>query len=265
LTPSATELTPIEDILYSKSNHVATVRLNRPKKLNTVTPAMGKALFEIASEINRDDDVRVVVLTGTGERAFSAGSDIKVLDDYGTNWQLRNRADYNHALRNIRKPVIASVRGYCIGGGLELALNSDIRLATPSATFGAGEIKLGWHGGTGNIQLLVRLVGYGKALEMLLTGDQFSAEEAYRTGLVQQLVPEDKLESVTQDLAERVARNAPIALQLIKHLSRVALSSSLDVGMAYENDLFAYCFTTKDSQEGIAAFKEKRPPNFQGE
>lgn len=244
---------------------IATITLNRPNKLNTVTAAMGKSLFQIAAEINDNDAIRAVILTGTGERAFSAGSDIGLLSDYGTNWQLRNRTDYCRALWSIRKPLIAVIRGYCIGGGLEMALMSDVRFAAPGAKFGAGEVKLGWNGGAGNTQLLPRIVGYGNALKMLLTGDLIDATEAHRIGLIQDIVPDDQLDAFARIFAERVAQNAPIAVQLIKHLVRIAESTSLEVGLAYENDLFAYCFTTRDSQEGIAAFKEKRPPQFKGE
>lgn len=254
-----------DHLLLERKGHVATLTVDRPNKLNTVTAEMGRALFPIAEEINADDEIRVVVLIGGGGRNFSAGSDVKVLDDYGSNWQLRNRSDYNRAIWGIRKPVIAAIRGYCIGGGLELALSSDIRVASETARFGAGEIKLGWHGGAGNTQLLPRLVGYGKALQMLLTGDLLSAEEARQTGLVQELVADSELETFTMAMAERIAGNAPIALQLSKHLVRVAQSTALDVGLAYENDMFAYCFTTRDSSEGIAAFKEKREPRFKGE
>jgi enoyl-CoA hydratase/carnithine racemase len=254
-----------EELLFQKDQAIATITINRPDKLNTITAAMGRALFSITDQINQDDDIRVVIVTGVGGRAFSAGSDVKVLDDYGTNWQLRNRPDYNRALWSVRKPMIAAIRGYCIGGGLEIALNCDIRIATPSARFGAGEIKLGWHGGAGNTQLLPRLVGYGKALQMLLTGDLIDAAEAHRTGLVQEVVSDDKLDATVRTLAGAVARNAPIAVQLTKHLVRMAESTTLDVGLAYENDLFAYCLTSKDSQEGIAAFREKREPTFKGE
>lgn len=253
-----------ENIVYTKENFIATIRLNRPEKLNTVTAAMGKRISELIHEINNDDEVRVVVLTGTGERAFSAGSDVKVLDDYGTNWELRNRTDYARELWKVRKPVIASIRGYCIGGGLELALVSDVRIASETAKFGAGEVKLGWNGGAGNTQLLPRLVGYGKAMQMLITGNMIDAQEAHRTGLVQEVVPDDQLEATVQQLAEDAAKNAPIAVQLIKHLVRMSESTTPDVGLAYENDLFAYCFTTEDAQEGQAAFKEKRDPVFKG-
>jgi len=254
-----------DDLRYERSGGIATITLQRPAKLNTVTAAMGRQLFALAAEVNDDDAVRVVVLQGTGDRAFSAGSDVKVLDDYGTNFQLRNRPDYCTAIWTIRKPTIASIRGYCIGGGLEMALSCDIRVASETARFGAGEIKLGWHGGAGNTQLLPRLVGYGKAMEMVLTGDLVDAAEARADGLVQRLVPDADLEATTQALAERIAANAPIAAVLAKHLVRMSESTSVDVGLKWENDLFAYCMTTQDAAEGRAAFTEKRPPVFRGE
>ena len=169
---------------FSVSNKVATITLNRPEKLNTMTPDMGKALLELVPYINGNDDIRVVILTGSGNKAFSAGSDVKVLDQYGSNWQLRNRVDYARGIWAIRKPVIAKIRGYCIGGGLEMALMSDIRYAADNAQFGAGEIKLGWHGGAGNTQLLPRVLSTGKALEMLLTGDLISAQKDMKTAEV---------------------------------------------------------------------------------
>lgn len=244
--------------------HVLTITLDRPAKLNTMTPDMGRALTSLVPVINDDDEIRVVVLRGEGVRAFSAGSDIAVLDQYGTNWQLRNRTDYARAIWAIRKPVIAAICGYCIGGGLELALMSDIRIADRTAQFAAGEIKLGWHGGAGNTQLLPRTVPTGAALLMLLTGDKVDAEEAHRIGLVDVLTEVDDLDDAVTTIALKIASNAPIATQLAKHLVRTAQSTSLDIGLAYENDLFAYCFTTADAQEGQSAFLEKRPPNFTG-
>lgn len=257
-------MTAESHVRYEREGAVATITIDRPEKLNTVTAEMGRRVSALASTINDDDSVRVAVLRGEGDRAFSAGSDVSVLDDYGTNWQLRNRTDYARAVLAIRKPVIASIRGYAIGGGLELALACDVRYATPGARFGAGEIKLGWCGGAGETQLLPRAVGSGNALEMLLTGDLISAERAAEIGLVQRVVPDEELDLAVAELAERIAANAPIATQIIKHLVRIAGSTSIDVGLAYENDLFAYCFTTADSAEGIAAFREKRQPSFEG-
>jgi len=256
---------PPPELLFAVSGYVATITLNRPDKLNTMTPAMGKALSKVVSHINNTQEIRVVILTGTGEKAFSAGSDVKVLDDYGSNWELRNRVDYARGIWQIRKPVIAKIRGYCIGGGLEMALMSDIRYSTPDAKFGAGEIKLGWHGGAGNTQLLPRMVSPGKALEMLLTGDIFEAEEAEKSGLVDRICQPDQIDQRVEELAEKIAANAPIASELAKHLVRVSMSTAIDVGLQYENDTFAYCFTTKDSEEGRTAFTEKRKPEFKGE
>lgn len=264
MTSSAEIPEACEELVYTVDERVATVTLNRPAKLNTMTPAMGEALMRLVGEINEDECVRAVVLTGAGDRAFSAGSDVTVLDQYGTNWQLRNRTDYARAIWAIRKPVVSAIRGYAIGGGLEMALMTDVRIAGRGARFGAGEIKLGWHGGAGNTQLLPRLVGYGDALFMLLTGELVDADTALRSGLVQKLVEDEDVVEAAHAVAETIAANAPIATQLTKHLVRVALSSSLDVGLAYENDLFTYCFTTADSAEGIRAFREKRPPDFRG-
>jgi enoyl-CoA hydratase len=253
-----------DELLFSQEGAIATMTLNRPEKLNTMTPAMGKALLDLVMYINNEPSIRVLIITGTGERAFSAGSDVKVLDDYGSNWQLRNRVDYARELWKIRKPVIAKIRGYCIGGGLEMALMSDIRYATTESRFAAGEIKLGWHGGAGNTQLLPRVMSPGRALEMLLTGDMISAHEAESWGLVDRLFDEAEIDSKVQELAERIAANAPIASELAKHLVRVSMSTAIDIGLQYENDTFAYCFTTEDSAEGRAAFAQKRTPQFKG-
>jgi enoyl-CoA hydratase/carnithine racemase len=254
-----------DEFLFMIKNNVATITLNRESKLNTMTPAMGKALLELVPYVNANDEIRVVILTGTGKRAFSAGSDVKVLDEYGSNWQLRNRIDYARGIWAIRKPVISKIHGYCVGGGLEMALMSDIRYASESAQFGAGEIKLGWHGGAGNTQLLPRVISTGQALEMLLTGDLINAQQAKNYGLIDQLLPAEQLDAAVENLAQRIARNAPIAAQLVKHLVRVSQSTAVDIGLQYENDLFAYCFTTQDSHEGRRAFAEKRKPNFKGE
>ena len=252
------------ELQFEVTDAVATITLNRPAKLNTMTPAMGRSLRQLVDKINDDDGIRVVVLTGMGNRAFSAGSDVKVLDDYGSNWQLRNRVDYARMLWSVRKPVIAKIRGYCIGGGLEMALMSDIRVGDATASFAAGEIKLGWHGGAGNTQLLPRVMSSGRSLAMLLTGDKIDAPTAHDWGLLDYLTDPADLDTFVADLAGRIARNAPIAAQLAKHLVRVAQSTSLEVGLAYENDTFAYCFTTADAAEGRQAFADKRPPEFRG-
>lgn len=251
------------------SDHVAVLTLDRPDKLNAIDVAMDRALNQLVYELNADDDVRVVILTGAGERAFCVGSDLTDLEGYGTSWQYRNRVDrqldYALGLLRLRKPVIAAVHGYCIGGGLELACGSDIRLATRTSSFAAGEIKWGWHGGSGATQLLTRIVGPGHAGEMLLTGDRIDAGHAYRIGLVTHLYADRaELTAGAAALAATIAAHAPIAVEAVKKLVRVAQSSSLDVGLAYENDLFSYEMRSEDAAEGRRAFAEKRPPRFTG-
>lgn len=257
------------EVHFSVDGHVGTITLDRPRKLNAMTVAMDHRLNEICREINLRDEVRAVVLRGEGERAFCAGSDINDLGEYGTPWQQRNRmdagGDYVYALLGVRKPIVVAVRGYAFGGGLEMVCASDIRVGAPSASFCPAEIRNGWHGGSGATQLLTRVVGPGMASMMLLTGEPIGAEEALRCGLLQRLVPDAELEASAHAIAERIAGLAPIAIQSTKNLIRIAQSSALSVGMAYENDMFAYCMLTRDAQEGQAAFAEKRPPVFVGE
>ena len=257
------------DIQTEIADGVAVVTLNRPAKLNSMTVGMDRRLNEITFELNNDDAVRVVILTGAGGRAFCAGSDITDLDGYGTSWQYRNRfdknLDYSYAVYKMRKPVVVAVDGYCIGGGLEMACASDVRYATTASSFAAGEIRWGWHGGSGQTQFLTKLVGAGAASEILMTGERIDAHEAYRIGLVQKLFDtRDDLMAAAHKFAETVARHSPIPVQAVKKLVRVAQSTSMEVGLAYENDLFSYEMNTDDAREGRAAFAEKRPPVFQG-
>jgi enoyl-CoA hydratase len=250
-------------------DRIARLVLNRPAKLNSITFDMSRQLFDHIDLINRDRDIRVVIMEGAGDRAFSAGSDLKTLDEYGTNWEMRNRAvfknDYIDAIKELRKPMIAQVDGIAYGGGLELACIADIRLATPRSSFAAAEIKVGWHAGSGQTQYLPRMIGTGNALRLLLTGDPIDGTEAHRVGLVQFLCEPDELEAQTLQIARRIGDNAPIAVQLTKHLVRHGQDLPLDVALRWENDLFAYVMATADAQEGQLAFKERRPPVFKGE
>lgn len=258
----------MDELRLSRTGHVAHIELNRPSKLNAMTVEMDKRLNHVVFELNNDRDVRAVVLSGAGDRAFSAGSDINDLDSYGDNWSYRNRfdarADYARAIWLLRKPVIAAVNGYCIGGGLEMASASDIRLASPSASFGAGEIRWGWHGGSGQTQFLTKLVGPGHASRILMTGDRIDAQEALRIGLVQKIVEADQLLDEALALASTIAERSPIAIERTKHMIRVAQNVPLDTGLLIENDSFAYLMMTEDAAEGRAAFAEGRDPNFVG-
>lgn len=253
---------------YEKRDHVGYLVLNRPEKLNAMTIAMDHRMNDLVFEINNDPDVRSVVLSGAGDRAFCAGSDITELDEYGDNWSYRNRfdnrTDYARAVWLLRKPAVAAVDGYCIGGGLEMASACDIRLATPSSSFGAGEIRWGWHGGSGQTQLLTHLVGPGYAAQLLLTGDRIDGIEAHRIGLVQQLHSSDEVLSAAAALATTIAARSPIATQRTKYMVRVAQNVGIDAALLVENDSFAYLMKTEDAAEGRAAFAAKRDPVFRG-
>ncbi|MFI3320998.1 MAG: enoyl-CoA hydratase/isomerase family protein [Rikenellaceae bacterium] len=251
-----------EGIIYKKEGRVATITINRPKKMNSITRQMGIDLNRIAQEINDDAQISVVILTGSGERAFSTGSDITMLDQYGTPFELRNRQDYCTAIRNIRKPVIAKIKGYALGGGLELVLATDIRIASDSAIFAVSEVEHGWTSGSGATQLLARQIGYNRAAELVLTAKKIDAQEAYRLGIVNQVVAVEEIDDYVAQMVAKMEEFSPIAMQLIKQNLRASQNMPQDMGLQYENDLFAFSFTTEDAAEGKLAFSEKRKPKF---
>lgn len=255
-------------IRLEREGHVAHLVIDRPSKLNTLTVDMDRQMNELVYEINNDASIRALVLRGEGTRALSAGSDINDLGEYGSNWEYRNRfdrrRDYVRALWQVRKPVVAAVIGYAYGGGLELASASDIRIAGRSATFAAGEIRWGWHAGSGQTQFLTRLIGPGHAARILMTGEPIDAEEAYRIGLVQELLDDDRVVDRAHELASTIAALSPIAIERTKFMIRMSQNLPLDSALLVENDSFAYIMMTEDAAEGQAAFSEKRPPVFRG-
>lgn len=255
----------METITYDKQGYVATIRFNRPEKMNAITPDMMVQLYECVEEINANMDIRAVVVTG-GDKVFCAGSDIKKLVTYDTPWDFHNRQkDYPTSIRLIRKPTIAMINGYCLGGGLEMAISADMRYASENAKFGAPEINHGWIGGGGGSQILPRLVGPGLAAEMLMSGKTYTAAEAKEMHLVDRLykTPE-KLEQATYEMAELLASKAPIAAQVIKKAVKISQNIGLDAGLDYENELVYITFSTEDKEEGQRAFIEKREPVFKG-
>lgn len=254
----------IAEVLVESEGHVVVLTLNRPEKLNAVTPQMSKELTRLAHAVNDDDDVRAVVITGAGDRSFCAGSDIRTLDEYETPWQFRNRVDYCDALREVRKPLIAAINGYAFGGGVETAMMCDIRLAADTAVLAASEIKLGWIGGGGMSAFLAHSAGASNAAMMLLTGDPIDAATAKAWGLVSQTHPRDELLARARELAATIAARPPIAAQTAKANLRAAFTMPFDDAMRYERDLQTICFATEDAAEGRAAFGEKRPAQFHG-
>jgi enoyl-CoA hydratase len=255
-----------ETLLIERRERVATLTINRPDKrnaLNIQTREEGAAALD---ELRADDAVRVVVITGAGDKAFVAGADIAEFAGRTAITQrdvMTGRSLFT-AIDTFPKPVIAMINGYCLGGGCELAMACDLRVASERASFGQPEINLGIIPGGGGTQRLTRLVGEGKAMELILTGELISAHAAHAIGLVNLVVPHEELAAKTTELANRIAEKSPIALRLAKEAVKTAARSSLDEGLRREVDLFALCFSSADKDEGVRAFLEKRKPEFKG-
>jgi enoyl-CoA hydratase/carnithine racemase len=243
---------------------VGFITLRRPEKLNAVTSAMSAELFQLVERIGSDPSIRVLVITGEGDRSFSVGSDVGEVEDYPDPWQFRNRRDYCDALRALRIPVVAAINGYAYGGGLELALSCDIRIASTTASFAAAEIKLGWIGGGGVTPLLLSSMAASDVAMMLLTGDPIDAAEALRSGLVSRLCEPAVLRSTAAELAHRIAERPTIAAQSAKANLLASRSMGLAAAIQYEREMQAICLATADAAEGRRAFLEKRPPKFAG-
>ena len=246
------------DIYVEQDGHVAELVLNRPAKLNTMTPAMFKLLRELSQEINETRSIHVVLLRGEGERAFCAGTDINTLKEYEDFWDWRNRVDYVTQIRAIRQPVIAVLRGWVLGGGHELAVASDIRIAARGAVLGSPEIGLGWVGAGGTSQYLPRLVGYGQAMRILLTGQRITAEEALRIGLVEEVVDDGQELPRARELARQIASYSPVATQATKAAVRAGMNGNLDLGLQIENELMALCFAAGNDKAGAKLFSARK-------
>ena len=255
-----------ETLLVERRERVAIITINRPDKrnaLNIKTREEGAAALD---ELRTDDSVRVVVITGAGDKAFIAGADIAEFAGRTAVTQrdvMTSRSLFT-AIDTFPKPIIAMVNGYCLGGGCELAMACDLRIASERASFGQPEINLGIIPGGGGTQRLTHLVGEGKAMELILTGEIINAQAAHAIGLVNLVVPHEELAAKTLELANRIAEKSPIALRLAKEAVKTAARSTLDEGLRREIDLFALCFSSADKDEGVNAFLEKRKPEFTG-
>jgi enoyl-CoA hydratase len=255
-----------ETILVDREGRVAVLTVNRPDKLNALNEQVRTDLLAVLAEIESDDAVGVVVITGAGEKSFIAGADIG-------EFAGRTPFDQRHAMRSPRifdvmtsfpKPVIAMINGFCLGGGCELALSCDLRIASEKARFGQPEINLGLIPGGGGTQRLPRLVGLGHALRLILSGDMIGAAEAKEIGLVELVVPAEELRAKTLELAAKMAAKSPLTLKVAKEAVRASQRLAIEEGILYERDLFCLCFSSADKEEGVKAFLEKRPAQWQG-
>jgi len=255
----------LEHLLLEFDNGIATITINRPAALNALAMATLEEFARVVAEINSNPEVRVAIITGAGTKAFIAGADIAMMRDM-TPPEAREMARRAHhiyaAIEKSEKIFIAAVNGYALGGGCELAMACDVRLAAATAKFGQPEINLGILPGFGGTQRLPRLVGKGRALEMILTGEMIDANEAHRIGLVNRVVPQMELLAESKKLAGKIAAKGLVALRLCKEAIGNGLEMDQARGCSYETELFAFAFATRDQKEGMAAFLEKRAALF---
>jgi len=252
-----------DNLLYEKKQGIALVTVNRPAVRNALNSATMRELQTVFEQIANEDDVRVVIITGSGDKAFVAGADINELATLtpveGKDYSLAGQAIFD-SIERLGKPVIAAVNGYALGGGCELAMACTFRVASDNAMFGQPEVKLGIIPGYGGTQRLPRLVGRAQAAQLLLTGDMISASEALRIGLVNQVVSQQDLLTTVEAIAKKIIGNAPLAVKFCLD----AAQSERGRGLELEAVLFGLSCATEDMKEGTKAFLEKRPPNFKG-
>ncbi|NQT48015.1 MAG: enoyl-CoA hydratase/isomerase family protein [Chloroflexi bacterium] len=259
-----------KNIIYAKDDEkgMARIIINRPEVRNALNQATRAEIREAVDDLKKDKNVRVVTITGAGDKAFVAGADITEFKG-ATPVTMEERAStlgqqlYND-VENLPMPVIAMINGFCLGGGNELAMACDIRIASENAKFGQPEINIGFIPGGGATLRLPRLIGWGRAKELIYTGRIIDAAEAERIGLVDKVVSQDKLEDTVNQLAETIASKSPLITRIAKKAINTGMYTDLAAGLAYEKGCFALCFSTKDFLEGVNAFMEKRKPEFEG-
>jgi enoyl-CoA hydratase len=256
-----------ENVLVSSETRVAVITINRPNQLNALNRDTIAELGAAFSAIDADPEVRCVIVTGSGEKAFVAGADIKEFADFTPEEGQALSADGHKILfdrvEQMSKPVIAAVNGFALGGGLELAMSAHMRIASDNAKLGLPEVTLGVLPGYGGTQRLPQLVGKGKALEMITTGGMISAEDALQSGLVNQVVPQEELMTTAQKLASKIARNSPVAISGALKAVQAGFTHGVD-GKAAEIQEFGNCFGTEDFKEGTTAFLSRAKPDFPG-
>lgn len=252
---------------FEVSHHIATVTINRPERLNAMDAEHYALLSDAWKRVRDDNEIRVAIITGAGDKSFTAGADIKTFVrrefEWSELWLTQKDQLLNRGLE-VWKPVISAINGYCIGGGVTLMLGTDIRLAVETATFGLAEVKRGIIAGNGGTQRITRQLPYAIAMELLLTGDSIDARTAERWGLINRVVKRENLMQEARAIAERIARNAPLAVQASKELAVRSRDVDLAAGLRMEQLVGRSLAQTSDAEEGALAFKEKREPDFTG-
>lgn len=255
-----------ESILVASRGPAAVITMNRPDRLNAMSLSMKEELIRALHEADRDEATRAIVITGGGQKAFTAGADIHEFRDRTPieQWRMHEHGTLYDTVDRTEKPILAMINGYCFGGGLEFAMACDMRIASDRATLGQTELNLGIIPGGGGSQRLPRLVGLGNAMKLTLTGDRIDANEAFRIGLVDEVVPHVRLEPRTFEIADRIASKGAVAVRLAKAALRASARLPLEQGLRYEQGLFALVMATEDKEEGVAAFLEKREAKWKG-
>ena len=256
----------MNNVLIKKEERIGTIVINRPDKLNSLNADTRKELVFAFREFEKDEDVRTIILSGSECKAFSAGADLKEFASLETldTEEMEKGWEITDTVFNLKKPIIAMIDGFCIGGGMELAMACDIRIASERSKFSQSEINLAIIPGAGGTQRLPRLVGIGRAMELILSGRTINAEEAERFGIVNFVFPDTELEESTVKIAQNIARKSPFALSRAKRAVRTALSRPLEEGLRFERKMFVECFLSRDGKEGVRAFIEKREAEFKG-
>ena len=256
-----------KNLLYEKDSGIATITINRPKALNALNEETIPEFLSSLEDAERDEKVRVIVITGAGEKAFCAGLDLKTVKDISVVKAVEmSRLGQKMTLRieELGKPVIAAINGYALGGGIELAMACDIRIASENARIGQTEVNVGLIPGWGGTQRLPRLVGRGRAKELIFTGKMIDAKTAERIGLINMVVPPEKLKSAVEELSKVIMSKPPIAIKLSKELINNSIETDQGTGLVHEAEAFGILASTEDYREGITAFIEKRKPEYKG-
>jgi len=256
-----------KNTLYEKRDGMATITINRPQAMNALNEETIPEILSRLEDAEKDENVRVIVITGAGEKAFCAGLDLKPMRDINVIKAVemsRRGQKLTLAIEEVGKPVIAAINGYALGGGLELAMACDIRIASEKARIGQPEVNVGLIPGWGGTQRLPRLVGKGIAKELIFTGKMIDAKTAERIGLVNMVVPPEKLMSAVEELAKVIMSKPPIAIRLAKELINSSIETDQGTGLVHEAEAFGILSSTEDYREGVSAFIEKRKPEYKG-